>query len=297
MNQMYWLILLNHLKTFQKVDKFSKDALRTFDFNLYKKKNIWFEIAWSVVLGIFYLIIFGLLVFVIVGEIDGCEEIHDTPEATHKNPLCQASRFIQYGLSYSRPGIFLLWIISEIFLYRSLHKNLRNNLYKHYEKIEKKLRRFFISSLAFKTFVVLHTALEVVPGSKVHGIDYFEDKFQKSWKFALIFILSTLKVIWYFIYIFYTANNIDFPEYLINILSGREKHARFSEVSIFVRVSGTLAQDEEDNEYSQLTASAAEEREDLFRSMTSKEKQSDGYEQKVCINKREDSDRATIDSN
>jgi len=144
--------------------------------------------------------------------------------------------------------------------------------------------------------VVLHTALEVIPGSKVHGIDYFEDSFKKSWKFALIFILSSLKVIWYFIYIFYTANNIDFPEYLISILRAREKEGRFSEVSIFVRVSGTLGENEEDNEYSQLTAGDPEEREDLFRSMTDKEKENNGYENKACINKREDSDRATVDS-
>ncbi|CAI2370646.1 unnamed protein product [Moneuplotes crassus] len=296
MNQIYWLILLNHLKTFQKVDNSSKDTLTNFDFNSYKRKNIWFEIACSVALGIFYVIILGLLIFVIVGEIDGCEEIHDTKDATKNNPLCQASRFIQYCLSYSRPGFFLLCIISEIYLYWSLHKNLSIHLYKHYEKIEEKLRRFFISSLAFKIFVVLHTALEVIPGSKVHGIDYFEDSFKKSWKFALIFILSSLKVIWYFIYIFYTANNIDFPEYLISILRAREKEGRFSEVSIFVRVSGTLGENEEDNEYSQLTAGDPEEREDLFRSMTDKEKENNGYENKACINKREDSDRATVDS-
>ncbi|CAI2371042.1 unnamed protein product [Moneuplotes crassus] len=290
MNQIYWVILLNHLKNFREVNQ------EDFEIYEYKKKNLGFEVSWGIAVTSFYSFILAILIFVIFGEVFGCEEIQDTSKSTKNTPLCIASRFIQYGLSYSRPGVYLLLIITELFLYRALHKKLNSSLFKHYKPVQTKLFRFFVSSVAFKIFVVIHSSLGAILGSNFHGIDYFEDKFQNTLLFILVFAISILKVIWYFIYIFYTANNIDFPEYLISILKGRNLENRFSDVSIFVRASGTVVENEDHHESSLLSSGDTEAHEDLFRSKSNREREIVQYKSYANINEKDDSVITTRDS-
>lgn len=233
-NQMYWLSLTVHIKNFEKLRQDHSYAE-------IRKRNRRFEWWFLIWVGILYAISVIGMTWMLVGQfVFGWRFFQSEDEGTGEDKgFWGISDVFQAVFYYSKSPMFIFFLMTYWVLFFYLCKTMRENLSYYYKNQRRHLFLLFLSSILFILTNIILGFMDYASNLTLNSLSYYNEEFghKSATVFIFVFILAIIQQMWYFFYIFDSINNINFKQYLWDVMKGYNIKQHYPNSSIFLRKS------------------------------------------------------------
>lgn len=191
----------------------------------------------AAIMILLYVVIASMLMIITILQYgSGWKSIANIPYDAIDNNTWRFSFILQKIMFYSRAGIFCLFVFLVVFFYFILLKAMKKNLNYYYRKKYRDLTTIMIVGFTWLGLSIVIDCINYFLLIELDAIDYFrggERNHTLSEKVAFV-IMRIIQESIHLFYIFYFVRNIDFTQYVIDILSGYRIDAWFHCASRFI---------------------------------------------------------------
>ena len=231
-NQLCWLTLIMHLREYRHVMKGGDYREAKANILRFEKRAIF------ALISVYILITWVLFTILILDLGIGCPSFVQDGESS--NPLsdaCKASLVFQDMLYYSKGILYFVFIVTQLTLFFLLRKYLKRNLYYYYTKTRTSLIIItWVSILSLLTTAVMvlndfSTYIDIVSMDSTSKIS-----FSNKSRILHIALIVAIKATFY-TFVLYNVKNINFRQYLLDVMIGWEIQRYYGSASLFIRRS------------------------------------------------------------